>query len=177
MPKQGGTPRKNEIVFIAPTGEEIGSRKQLEQYLKSHIGNPVISVFDWSTGDTPRRSARISEKVKETPPSSQIESPKKRGRKSLASKDKKDLEGAREENEGITEIQVKDAEIGEKKPVQTEKEEDTQKKTLEEADHTKTAYSEMTETNSKSAEEKAKLMLWIALTILMLQMHNLKVAK
>ncbi|KAF5468821.1 hypothetical protein F2P56_012938 [Juglans regia] len=69
FPMKGGTPRKNEIVFIAPTGEEINYKKQLEQYLKSHTDSPAISEFDWGTGETPRRSARISEKVKATPPS------------------------------------------------------------------------------------------------------------
>lgn len=86
MPKKGGTPRKSEIVFIAPTGEEFANRKQLEQYLKSHPGNPPISEFDWSTGETPRRSARISEKAKATPPSKGSEPPKKRGRRSSATK-------------------------------------------------------------------------------------------
>lgn len=38
--KSLGTPKKNEIVFIAPTGEEINDRKQLQQNLKSHPGNP-----------------------------------------------------------------------------------------------------------------------------------------
>ncbi|KAF2323237.1 hypothetical protein GH714_034267 [Hevea brasiliensis] len=59
LPKRVGTPRKSEIIFIAPTGEEISTRKQLEHYLKSHPGNPAISEFDWGTGETPRRSARI----------------------------------------------------------------------------------------------------------------------
>ncbi|KAL8470059.1 hypothetical protein ACS0TY_032796 [Phlomoides rotata] len=45
-PKSAGTPRKNEIVFIAPTGEELSSRKQLEQYLKAHAGSPASSEFD-----------------------------------------------------------------------------------------------------------------------------------
>ncbi|BBG99089.1 methyl-CPG-binding domain 10 [Prunus dulcis] len=58
FPKKGGTPRKNEI------------------YLKSHPGNPAISEFDWSTGETPRRSARISEKVK-VAPAPESEPPKK----------------------------------------------------------------------------------------------------
>ncbi|THG02869.1 hypothetical protein TEA_011928 [Camellia sinensis var. sinensis] len=64
MPKKAGTPKKNEIIFTALTGEEIINRKQLEQYLKSHPGNPAISEFDWGTGETPRKSARISEKAK-----------------------------------------------------------------------------------------------------------------
>ncbi|MCE7766735.1 hypothetical protein GQL56_29355, partial [Pseudomonas putida] len=41
IPKQGSTPKRNEVVFIAPTGEEFKNRKQLEQYLKSHPGNPA----------------------------------------------------------------------------------------------------------------------------------------
>ncbi|KAL6539135.1 hypothetical protein OROGR_011784 [Orobanche gracilis] len=95
LAKKGGTPKKNEILFIAPTGEEIGNRRQLEQYLKGHPGNPSISEFDWGTGETPRRSARISEKIKTTPPSKESEPPKKRARKSSATK--KDRETDKEE--------------------------------------------------------------------------------
>ncbi|XP_041018439.1 methyl-CpG-binding domain-containing protein 11-like isoform X1 [Juglans microcarpa x Juglans regia] len=127
LPKKGGTPRKNEIMFVAPTGEEINNKKQLEQYLKSHPGNPSISEFDWGTGETPRRSARISEKVKATPPS-EGESPRKRGRKSLGiKKDNKELEGASEENEGTKEIQMQDAEVAGKEDAETEKEKDVSK--------------------------------------------------
>ncbi|XP_027344565.1 methyl-CpG-binding domain-containing protein 10 [Abrus precatorius] len=98
FPKKVGTPRKSEIVFIAPTGEEISSRKQLEQYLKAHPGNPPVAEFDWGTGETPRRSARISEKVKSTPPA-ESETPKKRPRKSSGSKkDNKETESAAEES-------------------------------------------------------------------------------
>ncbi|MFS7912287.1 putative Methyl-CpG-binding domain-containing protein [Helianthus anomalus] len=43
LPKKVGTPKKNEIVFTAPTGEEITTRKQLDQYLKAHPGGPKIS--------------------------------------------------------------------------------------------------------------------------------------
>lgn len=165
LPKQGGTPRKNEIVFIAPTGEEIGSRKQLEQYLKSHPGNPVTSEFDWTTGETPRRSARIGEKVKATPPSSESEPSKKRGRKSSASKkDTNEMEGAHVENER-TDMQMKDAEAGEKKDVEAEKEKDTPKemqaegegKMLEGVDQAQTADTKMTETNTGSAEDKTQI--------------------
>ncbi|KAJ8568072.1 hypothetical protein K7X08_020794 [Anisodus acutangulus] len=38
--KKGGTPKKNEIVFTTPTGEEITTKRQLQQYLKSHPGGP-----------------------------------------------------------------------------------------------------------------------------------------
>ncbi|KAI8021846.1 Methyl-CpG-binding domain-containing protein 10 [Camellia lanceoleosa] len=104
MPKKAGTPKKNEIVFTAPTGEEIINRKQLEQYLKSHPGNPAISEFDWGTGETPRRSARISEKTK-TAPTLESDTPtKKRSRKSSASKkDDKEKEVAPEETEAVKE--------------------------------------------------------------------------
>ncbi|PSS07507.1 Methyl-CpG-binding domain-containing protein [Actinidia chinensis var. chinensis] len=135
MPKKGGTPRKNEIVFIAPTGEEINSRKQLEQYLKSHPGNPALSEFDWGTGDTPRRSARISEKVKATPPSSESESPRKRGRKSLGSKDRKEKETRAEETEGKKDVEMHDVVSTEKAAGEEKGEGDsekTQEKGLEE---------------------------------------------
>ncbi|XP_052175558.1 methyl-CpG-binding domain-containing protein 11-like isoform X2 [Diospyros lotus] len=107
-PKKGGTPRqKNEIVFVAPTGEEINNRKQLEQYLKSHSGNPAVSEFDWGTGETPRRSARISGKAKATPPS-ESDPPRKRGRKSSASKDNKETDTAIEETDCKKEVEMQD---------------------------------------------------------------------
>ncbi|CAN0838615.1 Methyl-CpG-binding domain-containing protein 11 [Linum grandiflorum] len=71
--------KKSEVTFIAPTGEEITGKRQLDQYLKAHPGGPAAAEFDWSTGETPRRSARISEKVKAT--SSPTEPLKKRGKK------------------------------------------------------------------------------------------------
>ncbi|KAJ0966341.1 hypothetical protein J5N97_027479 [Dioscorea zingiberensis] len=88
-PKKGGTPKRNEIVFIAPTCEEIKNKRQLDQYLRSHPGNPHSSEFDWGTGDTPRRSARISEKVKATE-SPEGDPPKKRERKSSSKKGNKE---------------------------------------------------------------------------------------
>ncbi|WJX48782.1 hypothetical protein P8452_35301 [Trifolium repens] len=101
FPKKVGTPRKSEIVFVAPTGEEISSKKQLEKYLKAHPGNPNISEFDWGTGETPRRSTRISEKVKTTPPPSEAGPPKKRSRKSSGSKkDDKETETESPAEEG-----------------------------------------------------------------------------
>lgn len=114
-------------MFIAPTGEEINNRKQLEQYLKSHPGNPAIGEFDWGTGETPRRSARISEKAKATP-TPEKEPAKKRGRKSLSAskKDNKETEAATAKNEGEKEIGMQDVEESEKKNV-----EETEKKDAE----------------------------------------------
>ncbi|KAK6153745.1 hypothetical protein DH2020_013384 [Rehmannia glutinosa] len=120
LAKKESTPKKNEILFIAPTGEEISNRKQLEQYLKSHAGNPAISEFDWGTGETPRRSARISEKVKATPPSKESEPPKKRGRRSSVTKKDKDIDTGKEETEGMKEMQ--DTETDDKRDKEQETE-------------------------------------------------------
>ncbi|KAL3366507.1 hypothetical protein AABB24_011273 [Solanum stoloniferum] len=121
-PKQGGTLKKSEVVFITPTGEEVKNRKQLEQYLKAHPGNPAIAEFDWSTGETPRRSARISEKVKAMRPPSLLESPKKKRRTSSGTKkvskekdaakaekessETKGMESSKEENENLGKKEV-----------------------------------------------------------------------
>ncbi|KAF2301347.1 hypothetical protein GH714_023155 [Hevea brasiliensis] len=127
LPKRAGTPRKSEIMFIAPTGEEINNRKQMEQYLKSHPGNPAISEFDWGTGETPRRSARISEKSKATPTPDK-EPPKKRGRKSSGSKkDSKETETTPEKGEGEKEVQMQDAEEAGKENEEAGKENDVTK--------------------------------------------------
>lgn len=126
MPKKAGTPRKSEIIFVAPTGEEFSGRKQLEQYLKSHPGNPPISAFDWTTGETPRRSARISEKVKATPPSTEKEPQKKRARKSVgAKKDDKDTDAIKQQTENKEDEEMQDAPANEKKNEELGKELDT----------------------------------------------------
>ncbi|KQJ85737.1 hypothetical protein BRADI_4g01325v3, partial [Brachypodium distachyon] len=53
-----------EVIFVSPTGVEIKNKSQLNQYLKANPGGPASSEFDWGTGETPRRSSLISEKVK-----------------------------------------------------------------------------------------------------------------
>ncbi|XP_031271905.1 methyl-CpG-binding domain-containing protein 11-like [Pistacia vera] len=127
MPKKVGTPRKSEIVFISPTGEEISNKRRLEQYLKAHPGGPASSEFDWGTGETPRRSARISEKVKASP-TAESESPRKRSKKSSASKkDNKEIENAPERNEEINEVHMKEAEKTEKDNAEVEEEKDVVK--------------------------------------------------
>ncbi|KAL3532317.1 hypothetical protein ACH5RR_005838 [Cinchona calisaya] len=123
MLKTGGTPKKNEIIFTAPTGEEITSRRQLEAYLKSHPGGPPISEFDWGTGETPRRSARISEKAKAAPPKS--EPPKKRSRK--ASSSEKDNKEKAEGAEAAKDVQMEEAEKSEKDTTHTVTEKDVVK--------------------------------------------------
>jgi hypothetical protein len=97
--KKGGTPKKSKIIFISPTGEEIGHKRQLDKYLTAHPGGPASSEFDWGkTGnETRRRSTRISEKSKTAPPQ-ESEPPTKRSRKSKD--DVKETENAGEGNEG-----------------------------------------------------------------------------
>ncbi|CAB4272817.1 unnamed protein product [Prunus armeniaca] len=153
FPKKGGTPRKNEIVFISPTGEEINNRKQLEQYLKSHPGNPAISEFDWSTGETPRRSARISEKVK-VAPAPESEPPKKRGRKSSGSKDNK-VEAAGREVDGTNEIQMKDAEVAEKKDAEVAEKRDAEAEKEKDAEAEKEKDADV-ENDDKKTQGKEK---------------------
>ncbi|XP_055822708.1 methyl-CpG-binding domain-containing protein 11-like [Solanum dulcamara] len=114
LPKTGGTPKKNEIVFTAPTGEDITTKKQLQQYLKSHPGGPPITEFDWGNGETPRRSTRISGKAKAAPLAAESVTPTKRSRKSSASKkDVKDKE-EHEETEAAKDVNMPEAETHEK---------------------------------------------------------------
>ncbi|CAA2943487.1 methyl- -binding domain-containing 11-like [Olea europaea subsp. europaea] len=121
IPKKGGTPRRNDIVFTAPTGEEIKNKRQLDQYLKSHPEGPSAAEFDWGTGDTPRRSSRLSEKSK-TQEVPEIETPKKKQKKVSEKKEaeeKDDADGAEgnddkdaaaEETKGGPEVSMADAE-------------------------------------------------------------------
>ncbi|OMO54334.1 Methyl-CpG DNA binding protein [Corchorus capsularis] len=114
LPKRVGSPRKTEIMFVAPTGEEINNKKQLEQYLKSHPGNPPVTEFDWGTGETPRRSARIIEKAKATP-TPEKEPAKKRGRKSgSGKKENNETDAVPEKAEGEKEGEKQDAPASEK---------------------------------------------------------------
>ncbi|KAK1403525.1 methyl-CpG-binding domain-containing protein 11-like [Heracleum sosnowskyi] len=113
MLKKGGTPKKNEIIFTAPTGEEISTRKQLEQYLKSHPGGPAIAEFDWGTGDTPRRSSRISKKTKATL-SPESHPTKKRSKKSFDGKNVGKVKEAIPEETLEIEAEIQNAEKDEK---------------------------------------------------------------
>ncbi|GFQ04598.1 methyl-cpg-binding domain-containing protein 10 [Phtheirospermum japonicum] len=149
LPKKGGTPKKNEILFIAPTGEEINNRKQLEQYLKAHSGNPPISEFDWGTGETPRRSARISEKVKSTPPSKENEPPKKRAKKSSATKKDKESET---ENEEVKETETQASDDEKEKDEEPKKPEVESEGKVEENGGKESAEPEKDENNEKTED-------------------------
>ncbi|KAG5618623.1 hypothetical protein H5410_018447 [Solanum commersonii] len=101
MPKKGVRAKKNEVVFVAPTGEEIRNKRHLEKYLKTHNGNPGMSEFDWTTGEAPRRSARISQKVKAMPLPAVLEPAKKRQRTSYATKKEEEMDIADIEKENM----------------------------------------------------------------------------
>ncbi|KAF5744930.1 methyl-CpG-binding domain-containing protein 11-like [Tripterygium wilfordii] len=93
-PKKIGLSKRDEVVFLSPAGDEIKSKRQLELYLKAHPGGPSISEFDWSAGDGPRRSTRLSEKSRgtQTPVS---EPSRKRQKKSDS------MKGEKEEGDGV----------------------------------------------------------------------------
>ena len=129
-------------MFTSPTGEEINSRKQLEKYLKAHPGGPAVSEFDWGTGETPRRSTRISEKAKVAPPA-ESEPPKKRTKRSSASQKETSLE---EKEEETKEAEMQEADDTTKDDNVIEKEKDFVKenqddKSVENTDVNKSAHS------------------------------------
>ncbi|CAA6660792.1 unnamed protein product [Spirodela intermedia] len=111
-PGRGGTLKRNEAVFIAPTGEEINNRGQLVEYLKSHPENP-------------RRSARISERLKAAPPT-EVEPKKKRAKK--LSGPKRDTGGAKVVSEGTPEKQAPDTDLGATSKGHAEEKEDGSEK-------------------------------------------------
>ncbi|KAH0710178.1 hypothetical protein KY284_011605 [Solanum tuberosum] len=154
LPKKGGTPKKNDIVFTAPTGEEITTRKQLEQYLKSHPGGPPVVEFDWGTGETPRRSARITGKAKATQSPTESESAKKRGRKSSSSKkDSKDKEVPKE-TEAAKDDDMEEAEKHEKDTAAMEAEKDVEKEEDENPNETQDGESEVEKKDEIQSSEK-----------------------
>lgn len=141
MPKEAGTLNKNEIIFTAPTGEEISNRKQLQQYLKSHPGGPEVSEFDWGTGETPRRSARISQKAKAAP-SPESDPPKKKSRKSSSAKSGEKVKETLPEEALVKEDEKKEQENAEKDNAAAE---------------TEVVVKEMKEDIAKDVEKKAEV--------------------
>ncbi|KAL6012700.1 hypothetical protein ACLOJK_003189 [Asimina triloba] len=167
LPSKESTPKKNEIIFTAPTGEEINNRKQLEQYLKSHPGGPKLSEFDWGTGDTPRRSARISEKARAAPTPESLPK-KKRSKKSTeqihGTKEKKEDEeengeAAKKETEGREETVAKNhdgIDVEMKEDCNPETEEATVVKDAEIEDGSEEKDAETKEDGSKEKDAEIK---------------------
>lgn len=164
LPKKGGTPKKYEVVFVAPTGEEFKGKKPLERHLKANPGGPSISEFDWSTGEiTPtRRSSRISEKVKESPvktPESESKKKPKRSRKSKgdsedAEKQESQVEASKEEEIHGTRHGEDMAETGE--DVVHKKEEEEEEKGEDGSDKKKEEEEEESD-DKREMENKEKI--------------------
>lgn len=45
--KKGGTPKKKDVCFLTPDGEEVKNKRQLDKYLKAHPGTLTAADFDW----------------------------------------------------------------------------------------------------------------------------------
>ncbi|KAG5226102.1 hypothetical protein OIU77_005640 [Salix suchowensis] len=162
VPKKGGTPKKGDIIFTAPTGEEIANKRQLEQYLRANPGGPAVSEFDWGTGETPRRSSRISEKAKVSPVKGS-EPPKKRSRKPSASKENKEtettFEGTEEAKEEAEKTKPDDMEVEVGKEVLKENQDENKgpgPETQKEAAPTEEAGAGEAKTSAKIDEEKVQ---------------------
>ncbi|WCJ30044.1 methyl-CPG-binding domain 11 [Euphorbia peplus] len=153
-PRKSGISKKNEIIFTAPTGEEITSRRQLDQYLKAHPGGPAVSEFDWGTGETPRRSTRITEKAKAAPPK-ETGPPRKRSKKQ---KEIEKTETAPGEAEETKEFEMQEAEKTTDDAAEVEaKEEDGKVNEEEKKDNdTDAAEVEAKKDNGKVNEEEKK---------------------
>ncbi|GMH11146.1 hypothetical protein Nepgr_012987 [Nepenthes gracilis] len=175
IPRKGRTPRRNEIIFISPTGEEIKNKRQLDQYLKSHPGGPSSSEFEWGTGDNPRRSARLSGKSKATyTPESGSSQKRQRKSSSKEAEDKKrdtDEEGeasqdetapteAAEETTDRTEVEMK-GEAAHDETAATEAAEETKDRTevemTVEAAQDQTAPTEAAEETKDRTEVEMKV--------------------
>jgi len=166
-PRKSGTPRRNEIVFVSPTGEEIKTKRQLEQYLKSHPGGPSTSEFDWSTGETPRRSTRISQKSKATEVP-EGERPKKKQNQTSSKKGEKeedrDIDGegepAEEKEDGAVGEETKaseQVELKDKEDVGKKDAEPTTEEKVDDMDFDKIENEEAAVKTTSDAKEEAVL--------------------
>ncbi|KAL2927161.1 Methyl-CpG-binding domain-containing protein 11 [Bienertia sinuspersici] len=153
LPAPKGWSKK--IIFIAPSGEEIKNKRQLDQYLKSHPGGPPSSEFDWGTGDTPRRSARLSTKSKATE-SPDSGSSRKKQRKSTPKKEE-DKDEEKEETDGGE--SAEDAPADKTEDDKTEDEKDVEMEDVEEARNSaedeKAGEDDVAKTSAVNAEEES----------------------
>ncbi|EYU28508.1 hypothetical protein ABFS82_04G214300 [Erythranthe guttata] len=153
-PKKGGTPQRNDVVFVSPTGEEIKNKKQLDQYLKSHPGEPSASEFDWGSGDTPRRSARLSEKSKavEAPAS---QSPQKKRKKSATKGGAPSKSTAHAEDEAMAEKDAAAEEETKESDSRAENEDTNEKDVVKEETKESDSHAENEDTNMKDVAKES----------------------
>ncbi|KAJ0253454.1 hypothetical protein HA466_0111380 [Hirschfeldia incana] len=123
-PELGASSKMPKVTFIAPTGERFKTRGELKKYLRAHPGSPDISEFDWTNGEPPRRSPRISQKLKATimPPPDQELLPKKKRRSSLAYNDGEVAAAESDEEAQDAEFVAKENEEAEKAEAENKKE-------------------------------------------------------
>jgi len=48
--KKSGILKRKDVSFLAPDGEELRNKRQLDKYLKNHPGSLMASDFDWISG-------------------------------------------------------------------------------------------------------------------------------
>jgi hypothetical protein len=48
--KKSGILKRKDVSFLAPDGEELRNKRQLDKYLKNHPGSLMASDFDWRSG-------------------------------------------------------------------------------------------------------------------------------
>ena len=41
------SPGKKDVSYVAPDGEEIKTKRQMDKYLKAHPGTLTVSDFEW----------------------------------------------------------------------------------------------------------------------------------
>ncbi|CAK9228505.1 unnamed protein product [Sphagnum troendelagicum] len=73
--KIGGIPTGKDVSYITPDGEEISSKRQLQKHLKGHPGCPTGANFDWTSGESRRRSLRLSSRGRMSSDHSEAELP------------------------------------------------------------------------------------------------------
>jgi hypothetical protein len=48
--QKSGILKRKDVSFLAPDGEELRNKRQLDKYLKNHPGSLMASDFDWISG-------------------------------------------------------------------------------------------------------------------------------
>lgn len=99
-----GTPgKKKDVSFVAPDGEEIKTKRQLDKYLKAHPGTLTASDFEWGVAavETPpenrRRSARLNSKGRTSTDGADEEPEPKQP---VMKRSRKSRENGKDENDG-----------------------------------------------------------------------------
>ncbi|KAJ6747295.1 METHYL-CPG-BINDING DOMAIN-CONTAINING PROTEIN 11-LIKE [Salix koriyanagi] len=148
-PRKVGPLRKVRLFSLHQLGKKSRAKDSWNSTSKHTLVGTAVSEFDWGSGETPRRSARISEKAKVTPVK-ESGPPKKRIKKSSASKESEDTETTLEGTEEAKEV----AEKTEKGNMEVEVEKDVTETTLEGTEEAKEIAEKTEESNMEVEVEK-----------------------